>query len=143
MKPLNDNQLKGILESWRAPRPAPPLEARTLEAFRRRRGFWWWLVTGSLRVPAPVAAAILLALFYSGYRAWRPPAAPRVVVRTQTVEVPVVRERVVTRTVYVQRAAAAPAPRRDAQLATAAPRDFQPVAEFTPRVVRNAYENRD
>lgn len=52
----------------------------------------------------------------------RPAAAPRVVIRTERVEVPVVEERVVTRTVYRDRPAA----------------KWQPVAELRPRIIRGA-----
>lgn len=144
VKQLNDDQLNDILQAWRAPRPSPPLEACSLEAFRRRRGsFWRWFIAGSLRVPVPMAAAFIIVLIYSGFRLWRPPAAPQIVVQTRTVEVPVVRERVVTRTVFVERPATPPGSHRAAPLVAGTLRDFQPVTEFAPRVVRSTYEERD
>jgi hypothetical protein len=64
----------------------------------------------SLRVPAPVAAALLVifvaSIIYAMYR--RPfrvesQSSPAPLVETRTVEVPVVREKLVTRVVYVPR----------------------------------------
>lgn len=63
MEPLDDHELNGLLRQWEAP-PAPPgLRDRVWE--RRaapRTGAWRWLLTGSIQVPVPVAAAALVVL---------------------------------------------------------------------------------
>lgn len=74
----------------------------------------WWrrMFTASWRVPAPVAAAVVLALVITSALALRPApanivlAAPPQVAApapVRVVEVPVVHEQIVTRTIYVAR----------------------------------------
>ena len=83
-----------------------------LPAFEERTSRTWLrsLFANSVRVPIPVAAALLIFLgvslvFALGFR--RPISQPQPIVVTKTVEVPVphetVRERVVTRVVYRER----------------------------------------
>lgn len=88
---------------------------------------WQRFMAASVRVPAPVAAlAVLLVAGFSLFALTRPrqnsspvmnapqaatvsmPAAPQTDEKTRIVEVPVIQERVVTRTVYVARNARAP-----------------------------------
>jgi len=70
------------------------------------------MATASVRVPVPIAAAVLLLLFSVGILfAWNSRREPKPVlpstqppsVITQTVTVPVMQEKVVTRIVYVER----------------------------------------
>lgn len=67
------------------------------------------LATTSVRVPVPAALALLLVfgVFVFVLRAREqvqaPPAAPVGLVKTTTVEVPVIQEKVVTRVVYVEK----------------------------------------
>jgi hypothetical protein len=57
MEPLDDKDLKDLLGQWEAP-PAPRGLWRRIDS---RRGSWWtWLLTGSIRVPVPVGAAIVV-----------------------------------------------------------------------------------
>jgi hypothetical protein len=57
MEPLDDKDLKDLLGQWEAP-PAPRGLWRRIDS---RRGSWWtWLLTGSIRVPVPVGAAIVI-----------------------------------------------------------------------------------
>jgi anti-sigma factor RsiW len=88
------------------------------------------LATTSVRVPVPVAAAALvLLLAVSTFVAWParrlvvPAPVPSVSVITNTVEVPVIQEKVVTRVVYVEkyRNRTRNGPGRLDQLANAAP----------------------
>ncbi len=73
---------------------------------------WKRIFAVRLHVPVPVAAALLLALMVSSVLALRPSAKeaaataqPPVVVQAppEVIEVPVVREKIITRTVYVER----------------------------------------
>src|SRR5580698_652125 len=103
---LQDRELDGLLQQWRAPQ-AP---ARLRQAVFPMPSRPWWLRvwTASIRVPLPVACALLLALAL-GVSLWlRPLPAPRTVIKTERVEVPVIQERVVTRTVYLDRKAESP-----------------------------------
>jgi hypothetical protein len=62
MEPLDEKELKQLLRQWEAPAAPPTLKARVLPA----KAPWWnWLLSGSVRVPVPVAlaAALLLALW--------------------------------------------------------------------------------
>src|SRR4030095_13840575 len=80
MEPLDEQELKQLLRQWEAPAAPPSLEARIVAA---KKPWWNWLVTGSVRVPVPVAlaAAFLLALWIYSSR----PAAPARDLQPQTV----------------------------------------------------------
>lgn len=62
MEPLNDNELKHAVSSWKAPTTPDHLRSRI---FGARQPWWRWLFTGTVRVPVPVCAAlvVLVALF--------------------------------------------------------------------------------
>ena len=54
---LEDSELREILGAWKAPPTPPDLGRRIL----RRRSTWRrWFLTGSIRVPVPLGAAVLL-----------------------------------------------------------------------------------
>lgn len=59
MEYLNDDELKHAVSSWKA--PATPDHVRS-RIFGPRRPWWAWLFTGSIRVPVPVCAALVLLL---------------------------------------------------------------------------------
>jgi hypothetical protein len=130
---LQDRELDGLLRQWRAPQ-AP---ARLRQAVFPKKSRLWWLKlplktplrlslrlwTTSIRVPLPVACALLVALAL-GVSLWpRPVPATRTVIKRERVEVPVIEERVVTRTVY-----------RDRQVESL--KAWRPVAELRPRIIR-------
>lgn len=76
MEPLNDDELSELLRTWEAP-PAPA--ALRDRVMRGRRPGWRWLLTGSIRIPVPLAAAVLLALavwLYVSERSGAPSGAP-------------------------------------------------------------------
>jgi hypothetical protein len=57
MEPLDDKDLSELLREWEAPRAPRGLWRRV----NARRGSWWrWLLTGSIRVPVPVGAAVAI-----------------------------------------------------------------------------------
>jgi hypothetical protein len=140
-----DGELNRLLGSWRAPESSGELDQRALESYRRHihserfwRGRFWrrWLV-GSIRIPVPIAAAAVLLLCATSFLAARkatsisivsPPAA----VATKIVEVPVFKEKVVTRVVY-KNTGAPKAQERPAPVSIP-PRidlaDFRPVSEI-------------
>ena len=77
MEPLNDKELSQILEQWKPPGAPPSLEMPRQQ--REPQAAWWrWFMTGSIRIPAPVGVAILIALLLWVYsrEAARPVATP-------------------------------------------------------------------
>lgn len=69
-----DPQLHRLLARWEAPDPGPGLDDRMIEAYRRgpgRMSLWKRLLTSSIRVPLPVAVAVLLLLAVSAVVALR------------------------------------------------------------------------
>lgn len=59
MEYLNDDELHHAVSSWRAPTAPDHLRSRI---FRPRRSLWAWVFTGSIRVPVPACAALVLLL---------------------------------------------------------------------------------
>src|SRR5687768_12742265 len=110
-----DPELSALLRAWEAPPHDDAGRARLLADFRSEFGrapLWRRALTARVRVPVPVAACAALALallllttLKAGSTrtesASTSSAAEATAVRV--VEVPVVRERVVTRTVYVEK----------------------------------------
>ena len=81
MEPLDENELNQLLRRWEAP-PAPPtLRGRVFPA--QKKSWWGWLLTGTVRVPVPLAlaAAVLLALWIHYSR----PSSPVRVAQPSTV----------------------------------------------------------
>ncbi|MBV9927965.1 MAG: hypothetical protein JOZ96_23295 [Acidobacteria bacterium] len=111
-----DAELTALLRTWEAPAQDSGARARLLADFRagaRRPPLWRRALDAQVRVPLPVAACLGVALLGSVYvlgtRATNARAvAPAVPAEAsaqavRVVEVPVVQERVVTRTVYVEK----------------------------------------
>jgi hypothetical protein len=71
MEPINDDELKRLLQSWQAPAAPPSLDRRVLP---KDVPLWRWIFGTSFRVPVPVAvaAAVVIALLLI----YRKPAAP-------------------------------------------------------------------
>ena len=121
---LSDAELDSLLKRWEV----PPALARLRAALFPEAGSWWRrLWSASLRVPLPLAAALAVALALGAWQWGRPGAPPRELVRTERVEVPVWKDRVVVRTVYRYRVAAPV-------------QTLKPVAELRPRIIRTTDE---
>jgi hypothetical protein len=74
MEPLNDDELKRLLQSWQAPSAPRSLSRRVL---RNDEPLWRRIFSTSFRVPVPVAvAAAVVLVFLLIYR--RPSAPPDV-----------------------------------------------------------------
>ena len=135
MKEMNDKELHELLKSWEAPAAPPSLKEGILDQYRKRqKRDWRWFLTGSMRVPVPVASLAVLIIVGLAVAALMnraqpplPPPPPQIV--TRIVEVPVVQERVVSRTVYRERTVSLPP--RGINL-----REFQPVASLVPRIIK-------
>lgn len=76
--PEKDRELAPLLHEWSVPALPDSLDERVLRSFRERRprfSLWRRFLTGSVRVPLPVALALLLL----GLAVWmaRVPAPPQ------------------------------------------------------------------
>ena len=108
-----DAELTALLRTWEAPPQDACARARLLADFRasaRRAPLWRRALTAQVRVPLPVAAcmgvALLASLYVLGARATArvaPAQAEATPAAVRIIEVPVVQERVVTHTVYVEK----------------------------------------
>ncbi|HEY7544993.1 MAG TPA: hypothetical protein VID27_08930 [Blastocatellia bacterium] len=104
-----DEEMRALLESWKAADAPASLDHRMMAAYRREMSppFWKRALASSIRVPLPVAAAVILLLLALGIVALR--SSPIQVItnlgppETRVVEVPVVQEKIVTRTIYVEK----------------------------------------
>lgn len=67
---MNDDELKALLQIWEAP-PAPgSLRNRVV---KRKLKPWRWLLSGEVRVPVPVAIALLCLVGFALYTLVKPP----------------------------------------------------------------------
>src|SRR5260370_1805146 len=107
---LSDRELDAILPAWKA--PLAPARLRAAVFLEASKPWWRTLWSTSFRVPIPVAFCLAIMLALVAWR-WFTPGAPRVVIQTERVEVPVVKKEVVTRTVYRDRIVHAPAARAE------------------------------
>jgi hypothetical protein len=135
-----DRELNLLLAGWRAPESSVELDQRALESYRRHihsGRFWRRWLAGSIRIPVPIAAAAVLLLCATSFLAARKAASlsiesPPAAVSTKIVEVPVFKEKIVTRVVY-KNTGAQKAQERSAPVSIP-PRidlaDFRPVSEF-------------
>jgi hypothetical protein len=136
MSQLNDDELSSLLEQAKSkqPEPRPELTVRALRAYQEnvaRPPDWRRLLLRPVPVPLPVgilAAVLLILMGAAGDRTFR---RPSVVEQTRMVEVPVTREHVV----YHNCPASQQEP--SSSIASLSFKEFQPVREIKPRVVRS------
>jgi len=136
---MNDRELQDLLKSWEAPATPTALKGSVLEQYRKRQKWSWrWLFSGSLRVPVPVVSLTTMIIIGLALAALArktphplPPLPPQII--TRVIEVPVIKERIVTRTVYRERAVSAP-------ISGINLREFQPVATLVPRIIRSGQD---
>jgi hypothetical protein len=121
---VEDKELKNLLGEWSPPEITSSLDQRILTSYRRQflhRPAWRRWLTGSISLPAPVAAAAALLLCATSYMAARkatsytlesPPTNASV--KIVEIPVPVVQKEIVTRVVYkrtgAQKTKVSPAP---------------------------------
>jgi hypothetical protein len=141
MSPLNDDELNSLLEQAksRPPEPRPDLTLRALRAYREnvaRPSRWRRLFLWPVPIPLPVgilAAVLLILIGAAGDRAFR---RPSVVGQTRPVELPVTREHVVYRNCPAGQQESNPS------IASLTFKEFQPVREIKPRIVRSIRDDR-
>lgn len=73
MEPLDDDDLKRLVPTWKAPDAPEHLHRRVFRAPRRS---WAWLFTGAIRVPVPACAAIVLLVGWLAFERQQPDAVP-------------------------------------------------------------------
>jgi len=149
-----DGELKNLLSEWSPPEITSSLDQRVLTSYRRQflhRPLWRRWLTGSISLPAPVAATAALLLCATSYLAMRNAASGSLastptpaVVKIIEVPFPVVQEKIVTRVVYkqtgVQEAKPAPAPISPPPRIDLA--DFRPVSEIKPIVIHGGNDEK-
>ena len=70
MEPLNDEELRALLQKWQEPGAPHSLQAKVLGP-PRSEPWWKWLITGSIRIPAPVGlltVLLVIVLAFFGVR---------------------------------------------------------------------------
>lgn len=151
-----DAELEQWLAEWQTPEVPTRLDTKVRATYRRAfpQPLWWqrWL-TGSLRVPIPIAAAAVIVFCVAGWLAIHPVAdlAPPLVMsvpQTKFVEVPIVQEKLVTRVVYAKPKAGVE--KRPAQPSSALPpkvnttqadlAGFRPVSEIRLEISQGGQE---
>ena len=122
----DDPELNVVLRQWRT----PPVPLRVRQALFPKQSQTWWRKAWatSIRVPLPVAMALLVVLSMAAWR-W----GSRTMIKTERVEVPVIQERVITRTVFRDRNVESPNPAVSLPVGPA-PR-WRPVTELRPRII--------
>jgi hypothetical protein len=133
---LSDRELDDLLRTWES--PAAPARLRAAVFPETARPWWQRLWHTSIRIPVPVGLAFAAMAMVAIWR-W-PAAAPRVVTKTERVEVPVIQERIVDRSVYQSlgdAVKAADAANRDRILEQQTDvHKLRPVAELRPVIIR-------
>lgn len=71
MEPLNDVELNKLLREWKA--PDAPSSFRPLSS---PKPLWKWLLTGTIRIPVPLSAAVALILLVLTVQVLRPRTPP-------------------------------------------------------------------
>jgi hypothetical protein len=105
------DDLRQLLQRLRLPESTDQLDRRILSSYAsqiERRPFWKRLLKGTIPIPIPIAAIIVLSIASLVYLALRPSTIvvkevpkPAFGEQIKIVEVPVVKEHLVTRTVYI------------------------------------------
>jgi hypothetical protein len=141
MSPLNDDELSSLLEQLKSktPQPGPEVAARALRAYETsvtRRGRWHRIFGYSVAVPLPVGVLAATILILIGVAAGRSLRLPAILVETRTVEVPVIREHLVYGDCSAGPREASPNT-KSAPIVTLTFKEFQPVSQIKPRIVRS------
>jgi len=109
---MSDEEVKSLLDNWLMPFSTRALDRRVLQSYRAQRArlpLWRRMLAVSISVPIPIAATMIVILGLGMImlsRKSKPTqtSAPSTFVeRIRTVEVPVIKERVLTRIVYRDR----------------------------------------
>lgn len=108
-----ERELKSLLDAWDAPAASRTLDEKVFASFRtgfQRVPFWKRVFITQVRLPIPVAAVLILL---AGALGWVVAGTAKTsgvqvkdqtpIIQTKVVEVPVIQEKIVTRTVYVNR----------------------------------------
>ena len=73
----DEAQLRSLLREWKAPETPAPLEQRVLGSCEPQHEAWWrFLFNGYIRVPVPVACALVALLTFAAWRVADQPPGP-------------------------------------------------------------------
>jgi hypothetical protein len=155
MNPSDDQStdpLDDLLAQWKSPVPPAHMRAALSKSYRKRMSLrgWRWLLTGTVRLPVPFAFAGALAIlslvsFLVLHQHTARPGVQtetKIVVHTQKVEVPVVRDRVVVRTQYRDRPQDN-SPASQCPLTRPTEQTYQFVTALDPHIVRRDHEEKN
>lgn len=109
--PFDDEEIKNLLETWKVPAAPLSLDRRVVEDYRIQIAapLWKRMLTASIRVPLPLAAAVIALLLISGVSlvASRSSTPHETTVpgpvQIKVVEVPVIHEKIVSRAIFANR----------------------------------------
>ncbi len=139
MKDVNEQEFEDLLKRWEVPKTPASLRENALKAYRRwQKRNWLWLLTGYLPVPFPMVSLAVVLIIGLGVAILlpknpAPPLPPRII--ASKVEVPVIRERIITKTVYLNKMVP--------DTISINLREFQPVASLNPRVIRSHQDGKE
>jgi hypothetical protein len=74
MEPGDDKELHNLLKEWHVPDAPRSLDERVL---RRQQAWWRVLLTGSIRIPVPVALAVTILFIMMATILVRQPDVPQ------------------------------------------------------------------
>jgi len=153
---MMEKDLKEVLKRWEIPDPSQQLDERVMETYLRRRRPWRILNwKGFVRVPVPILVLLLFVQLVSAativyshiYTSTLPPVTLSMPERI--VEIPVVKEKVVVRTMYLPVQAPKHSSRRISNVQANLGNEkepmnltgFQPVSDFQIQVIKGGNRN--
>ena len=137
MSPLSDDELSSLLKEAKNAMPQPAREhtlraLRTYQANLSRSSNWRGMLFRPVSLPLPIGVLAALLLVLIGAVCDRSFRRPAVIVETHRVEVPVPHEAIVYRDCPV------PPQRSSPPVVNLTFKEFQPVTQIRPRVIRSA-----
>ena len=143
MSPLNDDELTSLLKQAKRnpPEPSPDLTARALHSYQTsvlKPGSWLLLLRRPVPIPLSLAALAALLLVLLGALAGLSFRRPPVIVQSHSPQV----EMPATRELVVYRDCPAVQPESRPPIASLTFKEFQPVRQIRPRVVRSISDDR-
>ncbi len=137
MNPLSDDELSSLLKEVKntMPQPAPEQTLRALSTYRAnvsRSSNWRGILLRPVSFPLPIGVVAALLLVLIGAVCDRSFRRPAVIVQTRRVEVPVPQEPIVYRDCPAVPQLSSP------PVANLTFKEFQPVTQIRPRVIRSA-----
>jgi hypothetical protein len=140
MNPLNDDELTSLLQQAKSkpPEPSPDLAARALRSYRGnvvKPPNWRLFLLRPVSIPLPLGMLAAVLLILLGAAVGLSFRRPSVIVQSHSPEVSATREHVVYRDCPAVQPASQP------PIASLTFKEFQPVRQIKPRVVRSTRDD--